>query len=187
MHEEYSEHIDGIEKPAEAIRTVNAEASTGALGTANTFSGESAKTKIKTAERLFSSVAEAAEQGSADAAYKLGYMYEHGLIGRPDDEKAFKWYCRAAGKGLAVAQYNLGCMLRNGHGVQKNSREAEAWFREAAQQGYTDARLMLRAISYDRRIHEAQSYWEETPISSWDEPSQDDGLPRTSPRMGNRQ
>ena len=85
--------------------------------------------------------------------------------------------CRAAGKGLAVAQYNLGCMLRNGHGVQKNSREAEAWFREAAQQGYTDARLMLRAISYDRRILEAQSYWEpqETPISSWDEPSQDDG------------
>ena len=49
-----------------------------------------------------------ADEGNAEAQYKLGRMYEEGL-GLPQDYKeAAKWYLKAAEKGNAQAQYKMG-------------------------------------------------------------------------------
>ena len=48
-----------------------------------------------------------AEQGDADAQFKLGTMYNRGEGVPQDHAEALKWYRRAADQGHDVAQYNL--------------------------------------------------------------------------------
>ena len=50
----------------------------------------------------------AAEQGHADAQYKLGDCYYYGDGVENDKEKAVQWYRKAAEQGHAEAQYKLG-------------------------------------------------------------------------------
>ena len=51
---------------------------------------------------------DAAEQGDAEAQYKLGFMYE-GSDSVPEDyAEAAKWYRKAAEQGHVEAQYGLG-------------------------------------------------------------------------------
>lgn len=85
-----------------------------------------------------------AEEGNAEAQYKLGRMYEEGL-GLPQDSKeAFKWYLKAAEKGSAKAQYKLGTMYTLGKGVTRDIVEAAKWFGKAAQQGYEPVKQQIR-------------------------------------------
>jgi hypothetical protein len=52
-----------------------------------------------------------AEQGVAQAQYKLGWMYSNGLGVPQDYKEAVKWYRLSAEQGVAQAQYNLGVWL----------------------------------------------------------------------------
>ena len=52
-----------------------------------------------------------AEQGVAQAQYKLGWMYSNGLGVPQDYKEAVKWYRLSAEQGDAQAQYNLGVWL----------------------------------------------------------------------------
>ncbi len=75
---------------------------------------------------------EAAEQGDADAQYKLGLMYAVLGEGVPQDrQEAAKWFRKAAEQGDAGAQLLLGAMYREGHGVPQDYREAVKWYRKA--------------------------------------------------------
>jgi len=60
-----------------------------------------------------------AEQGEAQAQFKLGVMYYQGLGVTQDNEEAVRWYRQAADQGLASAQSNLGGMYRDGLGVSQ--------------------------------------------------------------------
>ncbi len=80
----------------------------------------------------------AAEQGDADAQFRLGVMYCDGEGVPKDYAEAVKWYRRAAKRGNARAQYSLGRMYRSGRGVPQSDAEAVKWLRMAAEQG--DAR-----------------------------------------------
>src|SRR5690242_20971984 len=51
-----------------------------------------------------------AEQGDADAQFRLGVMYESGQGVPRSDAEAIKWYRKAAEQDDAVAQFNLGIM-----------------------------------------------------------------------------
>lgn len=75
-----------------------------------------------------------AEQGNADAQYKLGVMCATGQGVPQDRAEAVKWYRMAAGWGDACAQNNLGTMYKEGLGVPKDCTEAEKLHREAAEQ-----------------------------------------------------
>ncbi len=89
-------------------------------------------------------IAELAEQGHAQAQFKLGRYYETGE-GLPQDvEKAMEWYTKAAEQGYAKAQHNLGRLLVLSH----NYEEAVRWFTMAADQGLAPAQSALGFLYY---------------------------------------
>ena len=90
-----------------------------------------------------------AHGGDASAQFQLGFAYDTGLGGRPDDAEAVRWYRMAAEKGLADAQYNLAVMYDSGEGVDRDPVEAARWYREAAEQGHGLAQLNLGAAYGD--------------------------------------
>lgn len=73
-----------------------------------------------------------AEQGSAEAQYGLGFMYESGWGVKRDYAKAFAWYEKAAALGHAKSQYNLGLLYLNGFGVGKDTGRGRYWVQSAA-------------------------------------------------------
>ncbi|ORX98232.1 HCP-like protein [Basidiobolus meristosporus CBS 931.73] len=81
----------------------------------------------------------AAEKGSAQSNFYLGYYYSIGqdpltTDNQPNYEKAFEHYEKAAVKGIAEAQYNVGQYYFGGVGVEKNLiLAAEYWKMAAAQ------------------------------------------------------
>jgi TPR repeat protein len=85
----------------------------------------------------------AAEQGDADAQFRLGTMYRKGRGVGQDDAEAVKWYLKAAEQGQAKAQHSLAWMYRRGSGVPQDYSEAVTWFRRAAEQGYARAQNSL--------------------------------------------
>ncbi|MEN8734596.1 MAG: tetratricopeptide repeat protein, partial [Lentimonas sp.] len=73
--------------------------------------------------------------------YNLGYMYDFGYGGVPeDDTEAVKWYRKAAEQGYAQAQYNLGMAYYYGHGVPEDYVESYMWLNLAAAQGDENAK-----------------------------------------------
>jgi TPR repeat protein len=70
---------------------------------------------------------EAAEQGDAQAQYRLGRAYARGLGVDQNNEEALKWLRKAAEKGDADAQFMLGGMYIKGQGVTKNYGTAYMW------------------------------------------------------------
>ena len=91
---------------------------------------------------------DAAEQGDAEAQYKLGFMYE-GSDSVPEDcTEAAKWYRKAAEQGHVEAQYSLGFAYYSGEGVPKDYAESAKWFRKAAEQGHAEAQYNL-GVMYD--------------------------------------
>ena len=89
-----------------------------------------------------------AEQGNADAQYKLGWMYGNGLDVPKNYEIAAKfWHLLAAEQGNSFAQHNLGWLYQQGKGVSKNNRIAVKWWTRAAKQGSTNA-LFYKSLLY---------------------------------------
>ena len=85
----------------------------------------------------------AAEQGDADAQFRLGEMYKYGRGIRQDGAEAVKWYRQAAEQGHAAAQKKLGWMYANGRGVRQDDEEAVKWYRLVAEQGHAAAQNKL--------------------------------------------
>ena len=57
-----------------------------------------------------------AQQGYAQAQFRLGVMYHLGLGVRKDPKAAIRWYRKAANH-ITGAQFNLGTMYTSGEGV----------------------------------------------------------------------
>ena len=89
------------------------------------------------------SLRQAAEQGDADAQYKLGAIYTDGQRVPADYAEAARWYRLAAERGLAMAQGALGALYAIGRGVPQDDVEAVRWFRLAAEQGSAGAQGAL--------------------------------------------
>ena len=77
-------------------------------------------------------VRRAAEQGSAVAQGRLGYMYYHGRGAPQNFTEALKWYRLAAEQGFGLALFNLGGMYATGKGVPLDYVQAHMWFSLAA-------------------------------------------------------
>lgn len=90
------------------------------------------------AERLFrkslSLMFRDADRGDATALFRLGWMYENGMVFKTDNEEAVFWYRKAAELGDATSQYFLGVMYEDGKGVRKSIEEAVKWYGKAAAQ-----------------------------------------------------
>ncbi|MBI4634355.1 MAG: sel1 repeat family protein [Deltaproteobacteria bacterium] len=101
-----------------------------------------------------------AEQGNADAQFKLGSLYHEGLSVPQDYMEALKWFRRAAEQGYVYAQFNLGMLYaEGGRGIKQDNVQALMWFNFAAAQGDAEAvqekaALVLRMTP--AQIEEAQ-------------------------------
>ncbi len=76
-----------------------------------------------------------AENGYADAQYKLGFMYEEGRGVPLDGIESAKWYRKAARQGHAAAQRSLGLKYEYGQGVPQDKVLAHMWFSLSAANG----------------------------------------------------
>lgn len=86
----------------------------------------------------------AAEEGDADAQYKLGWMYSLGTDAPKDHEKSAQWYGRAAEQGHSGAQVLLGINYEvGGLGVPQDYSKALYWYRRAAEQGDASGQFSL--------------------------------------------
>ncbi|MGC2409919.1 MAG: tetratricopeptide repeat protein [Methyloceanibacter sp.] len=100
-----------------------------------------------TALRIWRSLA---EEGNAEAAYKLGLIYFGGTIVPENRDEAENWlraaaqsYRKAAEEGDARAQFSVGKLYLAGDGVKQDYPEALRWFQKAADQGNVDAIVKL--------------------------------------------
>jgi TPR repeat protein len=78
-----------------------------------------------------------AEQGVAQAQWRLGMIY---LTEQKNDAEAVKWFRKAADQDDDQGQWFLGNMYFSGWGVRKDEVEAASWYRKAADKGHIDAR-----------------------------------------------
>lgn len=87
----------------------------------------------------------AAELGSEDALFNLGFMYETGHGTDIDFTKAESYYLKAIDKKDSdSARYRLGMMYYEGRdGIKKNKKKGEALLKESAKNGNEDAKKYL--------------------------------------------
>ena len=85
----------------------------------------------------------------ADALYKMGYYYEHGIVVQMDMNKAWGCYYRAARDGNVEAQYALGCWYEKRHNGTSKSSMSVHWYRSAARQGHPASQAALQRLGYD--------------------------------------
>jgi len=84
-----------------------------------------------------------ARHGSAEAQFRLGWLFENGLGIEKNPIDAAEWYAQAAAQGYASAQFNLGMMYTDGRGVRRDDITAANYFRMAARQGHAKAAYNL--------------------------------------------
>ena len=85
----------------------------------------------------------AAEQGDAEAQYRLGVRYETRHEVPRDETEAVRWYRMAGEQGYTSAQLGLGHRYQFGFGVPEDDAEAVRWYRMGAEQGDADTQLKL--------------------------------------------
>ena len=85
-----------------------------------------------------------AEQGNADAAYHLGWLYANGNGLKVDVKTAIRWWEKAAAQGHMDAMFALGMAYTTGEGIEQDEDEALRWYLAAADAGSEDARDMIR-------------------------------------------
>lgn len=108
-----------------------------------------------------------AENGNAEAQFKLGWNYYLGAAGFDENEdEAAKWFLKAAEQGHAEAQNYIGMCYRYGEGVPKNYAKAESWLLKSAAQGYDGAYFSLGLFYKDDNKDEA-IYWLKKRMDAW--------------------
>ena len=95
---------------------------------------------------------EAAAQGSAEASYHLGMLYNNGIGVEQDAKVAFTHFLKAAEGGDPLGAYKAGCYYAGqfGDAVPADEERALAWKVKAAEAGYKLAQLEV-GIAYARR------------------------------------
>jgi uncharacterized protein len=92
------------------------------------------------AYRLYKPVA---EQGTAEAQFRVGLMHKFGWGTERDHSIAARWFQAAAEQSHADAQAELALYYKDGRGVARDLKQAAAWFLKASEQGIGIAQLNL--------------------------------------------
>lgn len=81
-----------------------------------------------------------AEEGDAEAQYKLGEFYNFAEM---DRENSFNWFYKSAVNGNPKAQLSVGTSYIWGYGVEIDYETGMKWIKKSAEQGYDDAQYVL--------------------------------------------
>jgi TPR repeat protein len=84
-----------------------------------------------------------ADDGDADAQFRLALQYASSEGTAQDNVQAALWYLKAADQRHSLAQFNLGMMYAQGQGMPRDEAKAVWWFEKAAQQGDAGAQFNL--------------------------------------------
>jgi len=103
--------------------------------------GEVVKVNHAKAAKLFR---KSAENGSSDAQFALGCMYQNGNGVKLNYRESAKWYLKSAQAGNAYGQYLFGLSLKDGSGVPKDPIESYKWIHLAAEQRLEEEHLEAR-------------------------------------------
>ena len=114
----------------------------------------------------------AAEEGDAEAQYRLGVLCCEGDVVPQDNSEGLRWFLLAGEQGHADAQWMLGAMYRAGDGVPRNPAEAVRWFRRAAEQGHAFSQADLGRAYHDgegvkKDVAEALSWYRLSAIQGY--------------------
>ena len=91
-------------------------------------------------EKSFEEYKQAAEQGDANAQYRLAECYAYGDGTDEDEEKAFEWYKKSAEQGNAEAQYVLSRIYRCGFCFKYfNIDKSNRWYKKAVKNGWLES------------------------------------------------
>ncbi len=85
----------------------------------------------------------ASAKGLPQAKFRLGCLYDDGLIEPQSYEKAAELYADAAEYGLPFAQYNLALLYENGLGVKQSFPKAADLYKKAAEHKFIPAVINL--------------------------------------------
>jgi TPR repeat protein len=80
-----------------------------------------------------------AQGGNPDAQYRLGLLYQYGILVPQDFAAANAWWMKAAERGHVEAEYKLAHSYREGRGVTPDPGRAFYWYMRAAQDGDAEA------------------------------------------------
>lgn len=92
-----------------------------------------------------------AEQGDAQAQFRVAIMCQNALGGVANPTRAATMMHAAAQEGLGIAQHALGTMYLYGECVDKDESQAAQWFERAAEQGL-DGALVALALLYEQGL-----------------------------------
>jgi TPR repeat protein len=99
--------------------------------------------------RAFEAFRQAADLGSAEAQFFVGYMLAQGEGAAKSPTEAVQWYRRAAHQGHVKAQYNLADAYLYAKGAPTNYLEALQWFGKAAELGLSQAYLTMGNMHFN--------------------------------------
>ena len=107
----------------------------------------------------------AADAGSPDAGFILGWLYLDGKGVEQSDERAVEHFVLAADRGNVRAAFQLGAMCASGQGTRRNPKQAVYWYRIAAAGGerraqYNLASMLARGDGCVQDIEEAVNWYE---------------------------
>lgn len=104
-----------------------------------------------------------AQEGNAEAQWRLGKLYAKGEGVPQSDANAKYWYEQAAVQkdiGIDVLE-DLACLYMEEDGIPENQEKAIEWFERAAARGSTWAMCNLAAIYALRDDNDKARYWYE--------------------------
>lgn len=87
-----------------------------------------------------------AENGSADAAFRLAQLYDLGLGVEHNPLETVKWLEQSANEDHVEAQYLLAGIYASGRGVELNQEKAYEYYSLAAQNNHPQAQYQLGTI-----------------------------------------
>ena len=93
---------------------------------------------------------QAAEQGHAEAQYKLGSMYANGQGIRQNYEEAFYWLKKAAAQRNGVALGRIGVAYLTGEGVEQDKWKAKDYFGRSCEAGFQLGCDMYRELNNEK-------------------------------------
>ncbi len=93
-----------------------------------------------------------AEEGNADAMYRMAIMLQNGLGCVADEKKAFKYMGDAALQDFPLAQHAYAFMFFEGECTEKNIEKSIEWFTKAAEQGLLGSATTLAMIYEEGKL-----------------------------------
>ena len=88
----------------------------------------------------------AAENGNADAMYRIALHYDLGRGVGQDNIKAVEWCEKAAELGVGDAMFTIGQYYYDGSGVERDLTKARMWLERAWAMGKSLSRYLLKKI-----------------------------------------